>query len=85
MTETIRKSTLTPTDEIQANHPDSNNIGPITVEVNRDETHIYLELGEPVEWLRLTPDVARTIARKLVILADVIDVEQTCITPPDKD
>lgn len=69
--------TIMPTNELQANHPDSEDIGPISLEVKRDETRIHLEFGKPVEWLRLTPDLARATARQLVALADEIDGEQT--------
>lgn len=73
----MKKSTITPMNELQANHPDSEDIGPIDLQFKRDETHIYLEFGKQVEWLRLTPDVARSTARQLVMLAVEIDGEQT--------
>ena len=76
---------ITSMNELQANHPDSRDIGPIGLRCKRDETHIHLEFGKPVEWVRLTPDVARSTARQLVMLADAINEEQTCVTPPDKD
>ena len=73
----MNQSTPTPADEILANHSDSENIGPIDVQFKRDNTQIHLEFGKPIEWLRLTPDVARTTAKRLIMLADEIDGGQT--------